>query len=190
MPTFVYCDPAHHGISWFAGYLDRHQVFLRRLPVFELIYATPGHWRFDRASQVFTALFENMNRPDPEHLTRYFQIRRLWETGQNGSLTRADRDLLRAGDKQYKGEPFESAYQKWFAASVSEVDLDALFGPSFLRQEVGFEAHLLPDSYDFLWCQNARPVRPSLENARSTLRSASRSRATALQAIAAPELPS
>src|SRR5438128_8654789 len=25
----------------------------------------------------------------------------------NASLTRADRDLLRAGDKQYKGEPFE-----------------------------------------------------------------------------------
>ena len=190
LPTFVYCDPAHHGTSWFAGYLDRHQVFLRRLPAFELIYATPGHWRFDRASQVFTALFENMNRPDPEHLTRYFQIRRLWETGQNASLTRADRDHLRAGDKQYKGEPFESAYQKWFAAGLPEVDLDALFGPPFLRQEIGFRTHLLPDSHDFLSCQNARPVRPSLQNARSTLRSASRSRATALQAIAAPELPS
>src|SRR5713101_8326409 len=190
LPTFVYCDPAHHGISWFAGYLDRHQVFLRRLPVFELIYATPGHWRFDRASQVFTALFENMNRPDPEHLTRYFQIRRLWETGQNASLTRTDRDHLRAGDKQYKGEPFESAYQKWFAAGLPEVDLDALFGPPFLRQEIGFRTHLLPDSHDFLSCQNARPVRPSLQNARSTFRSASRSRATALQAITAPELRS
>jgi len=108
----------------------------------------------------------------------------------NGPNTRADRDLLRAGDKQYKLDPFESAYQKWFAAGLSEVDLDALLGPSFLRQEVGFEAHLLPDSYDFLWCKNARPVRPSLQNARSTFRSASRSRGIALQAVAAPELPS
>ena len=190
LPTFVYCDPAHHGISWFAGYLDRHQVFLRRVPAFNLIYATPTRWKLDRASQVFTALFRNANRPDPEHLTRYFQIRRLWETGQNASLTRADRDHLRAGDKQYKGEPFASAYQKWFAAGLPEVYLDALFGPSFLRQEVGFQTHLLPDSHDFLSCQNARPVRPSLQNARSTFRSASRSRATALQAIAAPELPS
>ena len=86
LPTFVYCDPAHHGISWFAGYLDRHQVFLRRLPAFELIYATPGHWKFDRASQVFAAIFRNVHRPDPEHLAHYFQIRRLWETGQNLSL--------------------------------------------------------------------------------------------------------
>jgi hypothetical protein len=190
LPTFVYCDPAHHGISWFAGYLDRHPVFLRRLPAFELIYATPGHWKFERASQVFTTLFRNANHPDPEHLARYFQIRRLWETRLYASLTRADRDLLRAGDKQYKGEPFESAYQKWFAAGIPELDLDALFGPSFLRQEIGFYTHLLPDSHDFLCCQNARPVRPSLENARSTFRSASRSRAAALQAVAAPEFPS
>jgi len=82
------------------------------------------------------------------------------------------------------------AYQKWFAAGHPEVDLDALLGPSFLRQEIGFHTHLLPDNYDFLCCRNARPVRPSLQNARSTFRSASRSRATALQAVAAPELPS
>jgi hypothetical protein len=189
LPTFVYCDPAHHGISWFAGYLDRHQTFFRRLPVFNLIYATPSPWKLDRASQVFTAIFRDAKRPDPEHLTCYFQIRRLWETRQHASLTRADRDHLRAGDKQYKGEPFESAYQKWFAAGLQQVDLDALFSPSFLRQEIGFETRLLPDSHDFLSRQNARPVRPSLQNARSAFRSASRSRATALQAVAAPELP-
>ena len=189
-PTFVYCDPVHHGISWFAGYLDRHQVFFRRLPAFNLIYATPASWKLDRASQVFTALLRDANRPDPEHLARYFQIRRLWETRQHASLTRADRDHLRAGDKQYKGAPFESAYQKWFAAGLPEVDLDALLGASFLRQEIGFEAHLLPDSHDFLSCQNARPVRPSLQNARSAFRSPSRSRATAPQAIAAQELQS
>jgi hypothetical protein len=190
LPTFVYCDPAHHGISWFASYLDRHQVFLRRLPFFNVIYATPSRWKLDRASQVFTAIFRNANRLDPENLTRYFQVRRLWETRQHGSLTRADRDHLRAGDKQYKSEPFESAYQRWFAAGLREVDLDAIFGPSFLRQKIGFEAQLLPDSHDFLSCQNARPVRPSLQNARSAFRSGSRSRATALQAVAAPELPS
>jgi hypothetical protein len=189
LATFVYCDPAHHGISWFSSYLDRHQVFLRRSPTFKFIYATPARWKLDRASQVFTAIFRNAKRPDPEHLTRYFQIRRLWETRQHASLTRADRDHLRTGDKQYKGEPFESAYQKWFAAGHSEVDLDALLGPSFLRQEIDFEAHLLPDSHDFLCCQNARPVRPSLQNARSTSRSASRSKAIGLQAVAAPELP-
>ena len=55
LPTFVYCDPAHHGISWFVGYLNRHQVFLRRLPAFNLIYAAPTRWKLDRASQVLLA---------------------------------------------------------------------------------------------------------------------------------------
>jgi hypothetical protein len=72
LPTFVYCDPAHHGISWFAGYLDRHRVFLRRLPACNLIYATPSRWKLDRASQIFTALLRDANRPDPEHLTPLF----------------------------------------------------------------------------------------------------------------------
>jgi hypothetical protein len=190
MPAFVYCDPAHHGICWFTSYLDRHHTLFRRLPAFNLFYAAPSPWKLDRASEVFNALFRNAKRPDPEHLTRYFQIRRLWETRQHACLTRTDRDHLRAGDKQYRGEPFESAYQKWFAADLSEVDLDALLGTSFLRQEIGFRTHLLPDSHDFLCCQNARRVRPSLQNARSTFRSASRSKAAALQAVAAPELPS
>lgn len=57
LPTFVYCNPAHHGTSWFAAYLDRHQSFLRRLPAFNLIYASPSHWRLDHAPQVFDAIF-------------------------------------------------------------------------------------------------------------------------------------
>ena len=190
VPTFVYPDSANHGLSWFASYLDRHRIFFDRLPAFNLIYATPSHWNLDRASQVFTSVFRNADHPDPQRLTGYFQVRRLWETGKQGSLTRADRDLLRDGDKRYQVEPFESAYQKWFAAGLPELDLEALLGPSFLRQEVGFQTYLLPENHDFLCCQNARPVRPSQKNGRSTSRSASRSKGTALQLIAAPQVRS
>jgi len=152
-PTFVYPDPANHGLSWFASYLDRHRIFLRRLPAFNLIYATPSQWKLDRSCQIFTSVFRNADHPDPQHLTRYFQIRRLWETAKHSSLTRADRDLLRDGDKQYRVEPFESAYQKWFAAGLPELDLEALIGPSFLRQEAGFQTYLLPENHDFLCSQ-------------------------------------
>lgn len=188
VPTFVYPHSANHGLSWFASYLDRHRIFLRRLPAFNLIFASPSCWNLDRASQVFTSVFRDANRPDPGILTAYFQIRRLWETGKTGSLTRADRDLLRDGDKRYRVEPLESAYQKWFAVGLPELDLGALLGPSFVRQEVGFQTYLLPENHDFLCCQNARPVRPSLQNARSTSRSVSRSMGPALQSIAAPQL--
>jgi hypothetical protein len=187
-PTLVYPDSPNHGLSWFARYLDRHRTFLRQLPAFNLIYATPSRWNLDRAPEVFTSIFRGSDRPEPENLTAYFQVRRLWETGKTGCLTRADRDLLRDGDKRYRVDPLESAYQKWFTAGVPEVDLDALLGPSFVRQEIGFHTLLLPENYDFLYCQNARPVRPSLKNARSTSRSASRSIRPEPQGIAAPHL--
>ena len=188
VPTLVYPDSANHGLSWFASYLDRHRIFLRRLPAFNLLYATPSHWNLDRAPQVFTSVFRSADRPDPQNLTGYFQVRRLWETGNTGSLTRADRDLLRDGDRRYRVEPLESAYQKWFAGGLPELDLEALLGPSFVRQEVGFQTYLLPENHDFLCCQNAPAVRPSPKNARSTSRSASRSTGTALQVTAAPQV--
>jgi hypothetical protein len=40
-----------------------------------------------------------------KRLVRYFEVRLLWETHKTSSLTRADRDLLRDGDKRYQGEP-------------------------------------------------------------------------------------
>lgn len=188
VPAFVYPDSANHGFSWFASYLDRHRIFLRRLPAFDLIYASPSSWKLDRAAQVFTSLFRNADHPDPGHLASYFQVRRLWETHKHGSITRADRDLLRDGDKRYRVEPFESTYQKWFAAGIPELDLVALFGPCFLHQEVGFRTFLLPENHDFLCCQNPRPVRPSVQNARSTSCSALRSIGTSLQVTAAAQV--
>jgi hypothetical protein len=118
-PTFVYLDPANHGRYWFTSYLDRHRNFLRRLPKFSLVYASPSHWNLDRASQIFVSVLRTEDRPDPQHLTRYFQIRRHWETGKHSCLTRADRDLLRDGDKRYRIEPFESAYQSNWDARKS-----------------------------------------------------------------------
>src|SRR5216684_2590098 len=132
LPTFVYCDPAHHGISWFASYLDRHQVFLRRLPAFNLIYATPTRWKLDRASQVFTAIFRNADRPDPEHLARYFQIRRLWEARQHASLTRADRDHLRAGDKPIQGRTVRVRLPKMVRSGPSRSRSGRSLRPVFL----------------------------------------------------------
>lgn len=171
VPTFVYAHSANHGLAWFVSYLERNKIFLRLFAAFNLIYASPSRWNLDRAPQVFTSVFRDADHPDPKNLTAYFQIRRLWETGKTGSLTRADRDLLRDGDKRYRVEPLESAYQKWFAAGLPELDLEALLGPSVVRQEVGFHTYLLPENHDFLCCQNARRVRLSLKNARSTSRS-------------------
>jgi hypothetical protein len=90
------------------------ELFLRRLPACELIYATPSPWKLDRASQVFTAIFRNAKRPDPEYLAA---ISKSDASGRRAN-TPPSPALTGIIDKQYKGEPFESAYQKWFAAGL------------------------------------------------------------------------
>jgi len=95
---------------------------------------------------------------DTAQLARYFDIRQLWESHKTESLTRADRDLLRAGDKRFQGALFESLYQKWSAGTVSQSDLEVHFGDSRGRKKRGFSTHLLPDNYDIFRGANSAPL--------------------------------
>lgn len=72
-------------------------------------------------------------------------------------LTEADRDLLRAGDRRYQGEPFESSYQKWSTVGLSDQDIDILLGPRKRRQERTFVPYVLPENYNIFFSE-PRPV--------------------------------
>src|SRR5712692_4073317 len=127
--TFTYCDTAHPSLGPYVSHLRSYEKFLRRLPAFNFIYASPNPLKFSRATAFFSRLFEETGRVDTLHLVRCFQLRLLWESNRASMLTRADRDFLRAGDERYHGEPFESAYEKWSTTGLSDTDIDQLLGP-------------------------------------------------------------
>ena len=108
----------------------------------------------------------------PTNWPGIFDIRQLWESHKTESLTRTDRDLLRAGDKRFQGALFESLYQKWWAGTVSQSDLEVHFGDSRSSKKTGFSTHLLPDNYDIFRSSNSAPLRPAFvhdgSNSRST----------------------
>jgi hypothetical protein len=149
-PAFVYCDSAGSSILGFISYLENYQPLLRCLPAFEMIYAAPNSGKFDRAEAFFTRRCTPQPRVDPQHLCRYFTVRRLWESHQYGSLTRADRDLLRDGDKRYQGHLFDQTYRDWNTQGLSPTEVNALVNASPEGQKMAFKTHLLPKSYDIL----------------------------------------
>lgn len=175
--TFTYCDTGDWSLARYATHLHAYEKFLRRLPAFNFIYAAPDPAKFNRAAALFNRIFEGLDRVSAKHLSRYFEVRRLWDAGKFKSLTRSDRDLLREGDHRYASEGFQSAYQKWLSGSLRPADLDALLDPDQPRQERNFRTYVLPEPYAIFHTEAERDYRPSPRDRWSTPRSISRSTA-------------
>jgi hypothetical protein len=75
---------------------------LQRLHDFDLIYASPDSAKFHRVQRFFSRIFDSNIPVDTTQRARYFDIRQLWESDKTESLTRADRDFLRDGDKRFR----------------------------------------------------------------------------------------
>jgi hypothetical protein len=173
--TFTYCDSADRSLAGYITHLRSYERFLRRLPAFNFVYAAPNPAKFSRAAALFTRLFEGSDRVSAKQLARYFEIRRLWDAGKYNSLTRADRDVLRDGDKRYADAGFESAYQKWLAGNLRQPDLEAILDPPKYHQERNFRTYDLPERYDIFYTEAAKDYRPAAWDRWSGSRSASRS---------------
>ena len=146
--TFTCCDGPHPSLARYVTHLRSYEKFLRRLPAFNFVYAAPNPSKFRRASAYFAALFGDDSPVDARHLVRYFQLRLLWETNRASMLSRADRDFLRAGDKRYDREPFQSAYRKWASTGLADSDIDAVLGPQLNRPKRSFQSYVLPHSFN------------------------------------------
>jgi hypothetical protein len=172
-PAFVYCDSGLPGLSGYLTHVRNYQQLLRRLHGFNLVYASPESAKFRRAQGFFSRTFDSNPPVDTAQLARYFYIRQLWESHKTATLTRADRDFLRDGDKRFQGVWFESLYQKWSAGPMSQADLQLQLGGSELSQRRGFSTHLLPENYAIFRGANSAPIRPASENEGSNRRSSS-----------------
>lgn len=150
VPVFVYCDHGEPSLLGFVSYLESYKSLLRSLPAFRVIYASPNSKKCHRAHGLFIRRITCRARVDLAHLQRYFAIRSLWESGQTAALSRADRDLLRQGDEQYRDGFLDEVYRKWNANKLSAAQLHALLNANFNAGIQTFETYLLPDSYDIL----------------------------------------
>jgi hypothetical protein len=146
--TLTFCDAVRPSLAQYVTHLRSYEKFLRRLPGFNFVYASPNTSKFAPAAVFFSRLFGDSGPIDAHHLVRYFQLRLLWETNRTGTLTRADRDFLRAGDKHYDGEPYESAFQKWATQGLSDTDIDSLLGPRRSQQTRSFRTYALPHQHN------------------------------------------
>lgn len=171
--TFTYCDTADRSLLAYTTHLRNYERFLRRLPDFNFIYASPDPGKFPRARSFFERMFRDAGRVDGHRLRRYFELRMMWDGPRSGELTRADRDFLRDGLVRYAGEPFESAYRKWSTVGLSMEEVGVLLGPRERPPERMFRTWVLPERYDIFRSEAGRDYRPSRRDQWSIRRSIS-----------------
>jgi len=147
-PTFVYCDSAEPGLLRYIGHLRTYEHLLNQLPAFNFVYAAPSDSKFKRAAKFFARLFSYDTRLDTDRLIRYFEIRQLWEGHKTGSLTRADRQLLREGDRRFRRPAFHDLYQRWTATRLSRTELHEVFRGAGPQESRLFSTCTLPHTYD------------------------------------------
>lgn len=75
--TFTYCDTCQPDLFAFASHLRSYHSFLRQLPAFNFVYASPDRSKFHRAMRFFKGVFAEPQEIDARHLVRYFQVRLL-----------------------------------------------------------------------------------------------------------------
>ena len=148
VPTFVYCDSSDPGLLRYIGHLRSYENLLNQLTTFNFVYAAPTDTKFKRAAKFFASLFDYDAHVDTDRLMRYFEIRQLWESHKTSSLTRADRQLLREGDRRFRGPIFQDTYQQWTATSLSRTDFNDVFQRAKAQDRRQFSTCILPHAYD------------------------------------------
>ena len=149
-------------------HLRSYHAFLRKLPGFQFIYAAPDPVKLERAQRMFTRMFDSAPPVSPSEVVRYFTLRQLWEEKKYNSLTREDRDRLRAGNALYRGDRVDSLFSLWQSRGLTESEIVTALdsGPELSR--ITFRTHLLPDRHTIFLRQAGPNYRNKSRNAGST----------------------
>lgn len=178
-PVFVYCDSAPRSLLHFITHLKNYEQFLRRLPNFGFVYASPTTTKSDRAERFFRGTFEDSSAANIASVTRYFRLRRLWEEEKHELLTRVDRDLLRRGNQRYRDQFWESTYRKWATGNLENGSLEVLLRGRMPARNWLFQTNLLPHKHNIFSTSLSQEIGRNLPEPRSASRSGSCSVAAA-----------
>jgi hypothetical protein len=148
IPTFVYCDLGGPGLLRYIRHLRNYENLLHRLTAFNFVYAAASDSKFKRAAKLFASRFGDHARVDGESLIRYFEVRQRWESHNTSSLARADRELLREGDRRFQGQSLEEMYLQWAANRLSRSEISDRLEEQRTQGSKLFSTYVLPHAYD------------------------------------------
>lgn len=148
--AFSFIDDGQVTGLAFLSFLDRYRTLMRRIPRLRLYYVSDQATKLAAAERQFTRIIAGkkvMLAADlPEALLRYFEMREIWEGGNQSLSAEEFAELVRLR-KLYGGEPYLKIYSEWRQRMAAVTREAAAPGNS---SEARFYAFLVPYAYSFL----------------------------------------
>ena len=142
--TFTYVAPEAENLIAFVTYLQTYLPLFRSLKHFNFIFISPCEPLLPKARAIFLSLVKGpLETPQATEITRYFRVRKLWESRQFTALKTEDIEFLSEATRRFSSERIQQLYKGWTKGELSESNLAALFSDSNGQRRINFEACLM-----------------------------------------------
>ena len=145
--TLTFIDPGTGNFNAFRTHLEIYSLFLRRIPRFTFLFASPDARTFTKAEKIFRDVMDTSSTKLSEQVARYFKLRTDWEAKRYGLFKNPDLEYLKLAKKRFS-ETYEQTFAEWKAGRLTETDLNAVIQNQFHpKQDVEFKTYELPRDY-------------------------------------------
>lgn len=142
--TFTYISAGTEKLTAFLTHLHHYLPLFRSLQQFNFLFLSPCGPLFPKACALFSSLVKDpLEAPIAEEISRYFQMRRLWETRQFARLKTEDVMFLKEAMGRFASERIVELYKRWTKGGLSDLQLASLLPDSNRQRCVGFDTCLV-----------------------------------------------
>jgi hypothetical protein len=143
--TFTYIAPEAENLVAFVTHLQNYSPLFRSLRQFRFLFVSPCEPLFPKARAIFTAVVRRpLEAPSVADISRYFQVRKLWESRQFAALRNEDIEFLNEATRKFTASHIQTIYKEWKSGSLTEAHLVSLFPGPDLNRKIIFDTYGVP----------------------------------------------
>ena len=143
--TFTYVAPEAENLVAFVTHLQNYLPLFRSLKQFRFVFVSPCEPLFPKARAIFSSVVKGpLEVPSVAEITKYFQVRKLWESRQFAALRNEDIEFLNEATRKFAAPHIQSVYKEWRASSLTEAHLASLFPVPESNRKISFDTYAVP----------------------------------------------
>lgn len=143
--TFTYIAPEPENLVAFVTHLQSYLPLFRSLKQFRFLFVSPCEPLFPKARAIFSSVVKApLEVPSVAEITRYFQVRKLWESKQFAALRNEDIEFLSEATRKFGAGHIQEIYKEWKAGSLTGDHLALLFPSPEANRKISFDTYAVP----------------------------------------------
>ena len=143
--TFTYIAPEAENLVAFVTHLQNYLPLFRRIKQFRFLFVSPCEALFPKARAIFASAVKGpLELPSVGEISRYFHVRKLWESRQFAVLRNEDIEFLNEATRRFSAGHIQGIYKEWKAGSLTESHLVSLFPTPDSNRRITFDTYAVP----------------------------------------------